>query len=201
MSVLLTTRANVRAFLQKPTADTAQDAVIDSLIARASAAVERYTEREFHPTTDATRVFECEFKYGGAQLDLAPYEFQGVGANGYVKLDTDLSSPRTLGADEFRLGPKPAIQGTYKWIRLVPTGWGGFHRFGTREVTVRGDWGQLTVPDDVEQAVIVTVAIWMRRDVSVFSTAMNLTEDRVERPEALPSAVARMLQPYCRASA
>jgi hypothetical protein len=52
------------------------------------------------------------------------------------------------------------------------------------------------VPPNVEQAAIITVATWLRRDVSAFSTTFDLDEQKVERPEALPSAVTRMLAPY-----
>jgi hypothetical protein len=38
------------------------------------------------------------------------------------------------------------------------------------------------------------VALWLRRDVSAFTTTYNLDESRVERPEALPSAVRAMLE-------
>jgi hypothetical protein len=42
----------------------------------------------------------------------------------------------------------------------------------------------------------VTVALWLKRDVSAFSRTFNLDEGRTERPDALPSAVTAILAPY-----
>jgi hypothetical protein len=70
--------------------------------------------------------------------------------------------------------------------------------FRHRQVEVTATWGWTSVPADVEHATIVTTGIWLRRDVSAFSTTYVLDEDRVERPESLPSAVRAMLGPYRR---
>jgi hypothetical protein len=111
----LCTLDDVREFLQEPTADTQQNAIITGLINRASATIMRWTAREFAPRTDnALRTFTYT---GGNRLDLT-------------------------------------------------------------------------------HACIVTVAIWLKRDVSAFSRTFNLDEQRTERPDALPSAVARMLAQY-----
>lgn len=188
--------SDVRTFLQKQSTDVGQDQIIQSLISRVSLAIMRYTEREFAPaTTSEARKFEWNPET--AYLDLSPYDLRTVTT---LKLDTDQASPYTLTTAEYRLWPKPSRDGTYRALRLRPNSivsptW----QFpDVREVEVNGAWGFASVPEDVKHAAIATTAIWLRRDVSAFSTTFNITEDRVERPEFLPQAVARQLDQYKR---
>lgn len=197
-AVDLCATSDVRSFLQKQTADTAQDAIIGTLITAASTAIIRLVGREFAPAaTSSDRIFTYK---GGGILDFAPYDCRSVTS---VVLDTDLgaSDQTTLGTTDYALRPLPAKDGVYQWLRLpnhaVADSPG---RFPERQVTVTGTWGFATVPENVKQACVVTVAIWLRRDVAAFSTTFNSLEDRVERPEALPSAVAGLLSPYRRAT-
>lgn len=196
----LTTTSAVRSFLQKPASDTAQDAIIAQLISRASLAIMRYTEREFISAQPGTaqapvaRTFEVELLRDGF-LQLAPYDAQ-AGTITQVQLDTDLATPRTLGSDEWRPWPIPARDGVTSAIRLIPTALGGFHRFRHRQVKVTAQWGWPSVPADIEHATIVTTAIWLRREIAAFSSTFRLDEDRVERPEILPSSVRALLAHY-----
>lgn len=188
----LTTLSAVREFLQKQAVDTEQDDVIASLITRASNLIMRYTEREFAPaTTSDTRVFDYE---GRGWLDLAPYDLRSVSS---IQIDTDTSSPTTLtSGTDYRLWPRPAVDGTYLALRLDTPG--VYSEWPTRELSITGDWGFASVPSDVAHACIVTVSIWLRRDVAAFAANMNLDEARVERPEVLPSAVKAGLDHYKR---
>lgn len=192
----LTSLAAVRAFLQKPTADTNQDAEISTLITAASTAIMRWTGREFAPAVTSTaRIFAYK---GGGILDLAPYDCRSVSA---VVLDTDLgaSDQTTLETTDFALRPLPVRDGVYQWLRLPNHGVADSPgRFPERQVTVTGTWGFAAVPENVAHACIVTVAIWLRRDVAAFSTTFSINEDRLERPEAMPSAVIGLLSPYRR---
>jgi hypothetical protein len=196
----LTTTAQVRAFLQKPASDTAQDAIIASLISRASLTIMRYTEREFVSATPGTsgspvaRTFEVELLRDGF-LNLAPYDAQ-AGTITKVEIDAELDTPRTLTSSEYRPWPIPARDGVVTALRIIPVALGGFHRFRHRLVRVTAQWGWPTVPADIEHAAIVTTAIWLKREVSAFSTTFKLDEDRVERPEILPSSVRALLAHY-----
>lgn len=196
----LTTRANVRAFLQKPAGDTAQDAIIDALVTAASRLIMDECEREFAPVTaTATRTFSVARRNGALWLDLNPYDLRTVTQ---VRVDTDTSSPTTLASDEYRLWPRPNKDGTFLAIKLQPQS----HSIGRiawedREVQVTGAWGFAAVPEDVEMWCRITVAIWLRRDVQAFSTTFSIEEDRLERPEALPSAVRSGLRHYRRFTA
>lgn len=192
----LCTLSEVRSFLQKPNTDTGQDAIISSLISRASLAIMRYCDREFAPATTAA-VRKFEWHPNSPFVDLAPYDVRTVTL---LRLDSDQSSPTTLTTDEYRLWPRPSRDGTYQALRLRPTSivspsW----QFpDVREVEVTGNWGFTAIPEDVKHTALVTVATWLRRDVAAFSQTFNLSEDRVERPEFLPSAIARQLDQYKR---
>ena len=199
----LCTRDQVRSSVQKPSGDTAQDAIIDALISRASLAIMRYTEREFISSTPGTsgspvaRVFELELQRQGF-LDLAPFDAQS-GTITLVQLDSDLDTPRTLTSAEWRPWPIPAADGVTSALRLIPVTLGGYHRFNVRQVKVTAQWGFPTVPIDVVHAAVTTTALWLRREVSAFSTTFRLDEERIERPESLPSHVRAALNPYRRA--
>jgi hypothetical protein len=197
-SLALTTRKAVRAFLQKPSGDTAQDAMIDSLIARASVAIMRYADREFISSSPGpeARLFEVELLREGF-VQLAPYDAQ-AGTITQVRLDTDLATPRTLTSSEWRPWPIPASNGVVTAIRVFPLSYGSASYFKDRQIEVTAEWGWPSVPADVEHACVVTVSIWLRRDIASFSTTYSMDEDRIERPEALPSAVRAMLNPYRR---
>lgn len=189
----LTNLSNVRAFLQKQETDMAQDPVISSLITQASAAITRFTERQFTEEDAAEHVFEVDQPLG-TLVSFAPYELRSLTS---IELDTDTEDAFALVADEFKLWPKPNPDGTFLGARLNPyrqVGTASFRWGSRRELTVKGDWGMEKVPDDVVNWTNVTVAIWMRRDVAGFETGMNIDTGYLERPKALPSAVASALE-------
>jgi hypothetical protein len=188
----LTSLAAVREFLSKQGGDTGQDEVLQSLISRASAAVMRHCRREFAPVTTAeTR----RFTWRGGPLRLAPYDLRAVDE---IVLDPASSYPTTLAATEYDLMPQPTPYGVYRWVRPYGAAFNTPRTFTTanygvqadyRMVDITGDWGFAEVPAEVEHWTIVTVASWYRRDVSAFSTVFRIDEERLERPEELPSAV------------
>lgn len=193
----LCTVQDVRDFLQKPSIDVSQDAVIGALITAVSKTITSYCEREFAPVVAATaRTFELQLFSWPAFLSFAPYDLQTLTS---VVMDPDLEAA-TLSTDEYRLFPVPQKDGVYTSIRLAPLTFPTIGRvsWATRQVKVTGDWGFPSVPADVKQAAVMTTAIWLRRDVSAFSSTFNLNEDRIERPEALPSAVRALLGSYVR---
>lgn len=197
----LTTPAAVRAFLQVPSGETEQDAITATLISAASRAIMRHTQREFAPpATGKTREFEnpaaraCRdgltVDTSTAFLDLAPYDLRAfTSADGS---SDDGVSWTAIDRTSIRLYPRPAADGVYTALRLSSVSYD--------LVRVTGDWGWDSVPEDVEQACVLTVAVWLRRDVATFSTTFSIDEDRLERPEALPSAVRGMLSDFCRPS-
>lgn len=189
----LTTVAAVRAFLQKGDGDVSQDPTIQSLVTAASVAIMEATAREFAPaTSSAARDFDWD---GGCRVELGSYDLRSVTS---VVVDPTETSPVTLASTDYRLAPVPAVFGTYSRVEISETlalSW-PTHAWRTRRVRVTGAWGFATVPVDVAQACMVTVATWLRRDVQAFSATFNIDENRVERPEALPAQAVRMLEPY-----
>lgn len=188
----LCTTSDVRAFLQKPAGDTGQDSLIGDLITRASRLILRYTEREFAPkTTAATRKFEWN---GGGFLSLAPYDCSSVTSVQRLLYD---DTPVTLGAIQWRAWPVQPVDGVYTAIRI----WGTVPQsVGIKPtiISVTGNWGFPSVPEDVKAACIETVTTWLRRDVAAFSTTYNIDEARLERPEVMPASAARKLDYYRR---
>jgi len=181
----LVSLSQAREFLQKQSVDTSQDSVLQNVVSRASVAIMRYTEREFAPnSTSATRTFEAEI-VGQTWVSLAPYDVQSVSS---VQIDTDVSAI-TLGSAEYRLWPQPAADGVYSAIRLMPLSMAVTAiPWRHRQIQITGVWGFPAVPVDVQHWTLVTVTEWMRKDVAAFSTTYSLAEDKVDRPEMIPSA-------------
>lgn len=188
----LTTLEAVRSFLQKGGSETAQDAEIQRQITAASRAIMLWAGREFAPAAGPlTRSFTY---WGGPMLSLTPYDLRSATS---VVIDADGDNPTTLtAATDYVFQPLNGAGGAYDAIWFTSTR--PRASVTPRRVDVTGLWGFASVPSDVEHACIVTVAVWMRRDVSAFTATFVLDEARVERPEALPSSVKGMLQPYRR---
>jgi hypothetical protein len=145
--------SDVKALMQKAGPNAAsQDALISTLITRASIKIMRDYGREFVPggteslpATGATRTFEYSWgeQYPGeAFVSLAPYDLQTSPAPTVI-VDTDQSSPITLSTAEYRLWPRPASQGVFMAIKVVPLNVSvGPRRVGVSgNCTVTGNWG------------------------------------------------------------
>jgi hypothetical protein len=193
----LCTVQDVRTRLQKPTSDVLQDPIIGDFITAVSKVITNYCNRQFTDGGTTSHVYSVRLNgYRRGYVDLVPYDARTVTQ---VRMDTDQSVPTTLTADEYRLMPKSqGGDGVYTYMLLQPFNLTGSMRWPEREVTVTGTWGFSEVPADVAEAAAETVALWMRRDVSAFTTTYNLDESRIERPEALPSAVRALLSNYKR---
>ena len=189
-AVDLTTLDACRRFLQKQTVDVNQDTVIGEMITHASALINREAKREITPKTDTPTTRTLEYA-GGEFLDLAPYDARTVTQ---VRHSFDNATWTTLNAEDYRLFPYPTPDGVFTGLRLNPVSWGGSSsRWVERLIEVTGTWGWPAVPEVAAMACKVTVAIWLRANVQAFSTTFNIDEQRVERPESLPSQVVGML--------
>jgi hypothetical protein len=187
----LSTLAGVRDYLQKRGEDRAQDTTILQLLGAASKAMMRYVEREFAPQTNgATRRFPLDPVDDERVIDLTPYDLRNITS---VALSPESTSPKALAIDvDYQPLPIQKFDGVYGALelsRLLPLVSTSALRFGRLYLDVTGDWGFPSVPEDVDQWCKVTVWTWMRRDVQSFSTSFQIDEQRLERPEALPSAV------------
>jgi hypothetical protein len=191
----LCTLAEVNEFLQTPAGDTEQDVIIGKLVTRASELILNYCEREFAPpTTAAARDFVW---FDGLSVDLAPYDLR-TATSVVLRSDRPAAEQTTLTTSDYRLRPKPAKDGVYQRIQLRNYSLADFPADPQVEVRVTGDWGFSAVPDDVRDACIKTVGIWLRRDVAPFTETFNLDEQRLERPRALPRPIQDELDHYRR---
>lgn len=189
--------SEVREHLQIKSSDRNPDDLLGRLVAAASTAITRYCDREFTPTSAATRIFPVR----DCLVDLAPYDLRTVTT---MLLHPEESTPTTLTANsDYVLEPLPSVTGTYTRVRLyeaLP-----FHstfasRFGFARLSIAGAWGMASVPEDVRYAAKQQAATWYRSHVSVYSQAFNPEQGGLdlERPEALSFPVRRLLDPYRR---
>lgn len=162
--------ADVRRFLQSPTIATARDDLIEDVIVRSSAAIERFTEREFLPSAaDTARTFEGLAGYGLYIGDLSAVPTADV-----TVADSDGTARGTLapGVIEWLpLNRREAWRPITK-IRLRPKA--NFCPLPTDRVTITGTWGFPAIPDDVRHAAIVTASSWLQREVAGVA---SLTDD------------------------
>ena len=194
----LTTLESFREHAQISDAtDTAQDALIETLIDSVSHAIQIYTSREFVPPDPATKARSFRFN-GGGVLDLSPYDVRTVTQ---VRVDTDTSNPTTLTSDEYRLMPLPAPDGVYQQlhlrsVRVGPTTTEQFPVFRVVEVT--GTWGFAAVPKNVELAANITIQYILRTTSQFMSDEFETTAGLSGARVMIPGAARDLLAPYRR---
>lgn len=192
----LTTVAAVKAQLE--TSATSADAVIADLVTAASAAIRTWTSREFAGPDDETRSFDVDgyaarsrFGLRIGDLRSAPTEVTFLDRTGVGTLDplTDLEYLPLVR----RLGVDPITN--LRTSGAAPFG------FGSGVLQVRGDWGWPAVPEDVEQAAIVTVRSWLRQDSNRWANMYEGDDGRIIAPTPeggfmLPVAARQLLANY-----
>lgn len=206
----LCTVDDVKALMQKtgPNAGN-QDALIQTLITRASIKIMRDTGREFvpggpnsEPFSQATRTFEfLDSDYGDETfVDLNPYDLAATQSGPLVvEIDTDTTSPTTLTTDQWRLWPRPASQGVFMAIKLLsmlgniaPVG------FRNRQLQVTGDWGFPSIPFEVTQACAETVIWWLTAYPAARAAAGQDASQAVVSPRSLPMSAVDLLSVFAR---
>jgi hypothetical protein len=180
----LTTVGDVRQFLQKEGRESHQDAIIEALITRASQEMIAYTRREYAPAVSALL---RQFRYEGqGHVGFKRYDLRAATLIQTREIASGSAQTTLVADDDYELDPLEAPDGVYTGMYLatsrVPL-----------IVSVTGDWGWPAVPARVQHWCNVTVKEWLRKDVSAFSTGFDMNEDRIDRPESLPSAVRRAL--------
>lgn len=194
--------ADVRAALEIPVSDTSRDSLISTLITAASDAIMDEVEREFAPTTaSATR----RFKIDTWNVSLSPYDLRTVSS---FVLHPESSSPQTLTAGtDFNLEPVTSKSGTYtsvqfsSYLASLPSSQTAF-AFGYALCDITGAWGFTSVPTDVNRACVITVASWLRKDVSALvGPEMDLgggIAPAFAPTMEIPHAALSLLAPYYR---
>lgn len=194
----LTTLESFREHAQISDAtDTAQDALIETLIDSVSHHIIVYTNREFVPPDPATKA--REFRYnGGGVLDLAPYDARTITQ---VRIDTDTSSPTVLTSDQYRKVPITNTDGVYTHLHLrgvnIPLTTTEQHPV-YRVVEVTGTWGFEAVPKNVELATNITIQYVLRTTSQFMSDEFEGAAGLAGARFALPGAARDLLAPYRR---
>jgi len=189
----LTTPAVVKEYLQKESIDTDQDPIIDAAITAASETIRTYLERKLGMfEAAAEHVFELDNTRGF--LSLAPYDLRELTS---ILIDTDQGSGSAIDPQNYRLYPRDRELGVWTYLKFRGIALGSW---GVREITIAGSWGIKTseLPKDVQHWTTIAVVEWIRSDVSMFTTTFDAVQERVIRPEALPSAVRAGLSSYAR---
>lgn len=194
----LTTLESFREHAQISDAtDTAQDALIETLIHSVSHHIMIYTNREFVPPGSSP--VARSFRYnGGGVLDLAPYDARTVTQ---VRIDTDTTSPTVLDSTQYKTWPLPAADGVYTHLHLIgvnvpPTTTEQHPVYRVVEVT--GVWGFASVPPNVELAANITIQYILRTTSQYMSDEFDTTAGLAGARIAIPGAARDLLAPYRR---
>ncbi len=193
--------ADVRALLQKKVGDTAQDALIGSLITRASDAIMRRVDRQFAPYDAGPTTHSFEWAWEGQFVSVAPYDLNGLPVS--VTIDADQPGGGiAISVDEWRPWPVPPRDGTYLALRLQPfSAKLGRVMWNNRRVDVVGAWGFTAIPSDVVQACAITVVHWLTVNVAAFRSPDNhgAALPGVVPQRGIPPEAWDLLGPYMRA--
>jgi len=197
--------ADVREALEHSTTGRERDDLIRAHIAEASIAIMRETSREFAPQSAAgtARTFRVQQR---RIVPFSPYDLQTATA---VELHPEQASPQTLvDGTDYDLLPIGAPLSVFSYLllaeqRTLPRLSSDLvRRFGYAQLRVTGTWGFPAVPRDVRRACVLTVASWMRHDVSALGVD-DFEEVRQLAPPApsfytIPPAALRLLRPFAR---
>lgn len=148
------------------------DAFIQMLIASAESQVRLYTGRTFTVGVTHTSRF-CNF---ARSVRVYPDELVAI------------TAVRDISGNPVQYLCPPKTGEHIPWVLLEKE-----YRNG---LTIEGDWGWVAVPADIKQAVVTTVAIWWRREISGIVQGLSVDTGFIERPKALPQQVMGMLEPY-----
>lgn len=191
----LTTLTEAKAWLG--ITDTSQDGRLAQLITAGSVTVSQYSQREFVSLLGTgTRNFAL--KRDGL-VTFGPYDLQSASL---VQIDTDGAvTATTLDASQYQLGPVDAPYGVYGSLRFYTFTVGPILRQWAgsipRQVSVTGTWGFPAVPADVEQATLITVAKWFKRDQVAWTNEYPVPQGPSDG-QNLPYDARMLLQPYKR---
>lgn len=178
-------------------ADTAQDALIETLIDSVSHHIMIYANREFVPP--GTAQVSRQFRYNGrGVLDLAPYDVRTISQ---VRIDTDTSSPTIISSDQYRAAPITSPDGVYthlhlRGVRVPLTTTEDYPTYRVVEVT--GMWGFAAVPKNVELAANITIQYILRTTSQFMSDEFEQTAGLAGARIAIPGAARDLLSPYRR---
>lgn len=167
-----------------------QDELLIRLINSASEAVYTITGREFKTigSNPQTRTFDAVEVYANGFLYLGDF----TAISSVVIYDDYDNIVQTMDISDVILLPRNRQPWEpYQAIKLR-------HQSvsSTQYLEVTGTWGFPSVPEEIRQAVVVTVGIWYARDIASYSGTFSISQDRVELPQTLPPAVTDTISRY-----
>ncbi len=187
------TLAQVKAAMRIPTADTVDDALIETAIESASRQIDGHCQRRFYATS-ATRIYTPNDSYITEIDDLVTLTS--------IKTQTDIDGTfdTTWKTTDYQLEPLNGMAGglnvSYTQIRAV-----GDFLFpvygGEATVQVTGTFGWASVPSEIKQACIILSQRQYKRYDSPLGVA-GIGEIGVIRVSRIDPDVASILAPYRR---
>ena len=196
----LCTLADVRADLQTPPADVAQDRLVEDMIVAASRAIRQYTEREFtleSGTAPVTRTFDVGGGHRMATTEGVPVGDMASAPGTVRVLDSDGGTVSTLTvASDLVMLPTP--RQSWQPITAMRFRPNAQSLAADYQLEVTGTFGWPSVPEDVKRACVRTVVAWLRRDVQAFGTSYQPEDVPAGAPESIPAPIRAMLNPYRR---
>lgn len=176
----------------------ADDALIETTISAASAAIQAWCGRELAPVAGTpTRRFEARSRV----VDLAPHDLLSASS---VTLHPTASSPSVLTTAQWlgHLAPEGTITVVTiaASVTLASDTW---DEFGVALLDITGTWGVATTPTDVARACALTAASWLDRAVDAYAAQVSVDTPGGARlasgvGAAIPAAARRLLDPYRR---
>lgn len=186
------TKAQVKTYLG--ISSTADDDLIDSLIARAQAWIENYTNRVFESTGDTTRKFTVGEDTEGDTLwfDEDIYSITTVTNN------ADAATSETVASSKYVTLPRNRTP--YYGIRLLSSSNVSWDYTNDPEagITVAGRWAwSASPPNDVLDATIRLASyLYRQKDAQVFDTTVIPEAGVITVPAGIPPDVKMKLDPY-----
>lgn len=173
----LTTAAAVKAY--KPITGTELDALINSLVPRASAAIETYLSRKIESTAHV----EIRDGNGGRSMMLKQYPVTAVSA---VTVDGQpIPQSSGFGASGWRLANRSLVLDGYSFAH------------GDANVQIEYTAGYATVPPDIEQACIETILLALERRSHIDVSSKSLAGETISYITAdLPPSARKALDPH-----
>lgn len=187
------TLAQVKAAMRIPTADTVDDALIETAIESASRQIDGHCQRRFY-TTSATRVYTPNDSYICEIDDLVTLTTLRT------QSDIDGTYDTTWASTDYQLEPLNKLAGGLEvsWTQIRAVGDFLFPTFGGEAtVQVAGTFGWATVPSEIKQACIILSQRQYKRYDSPLGVA-GVGEIGVIRVSRIDPDVASILAPYRR---
>lgn len=171
----------------------ADDALLESLIARAQQAIDTYTHRTFAASADTTRYFTVGEDTDGDVL----WFDEDICSITTVTTDADGDADVVSSANYVTM---PRNRTPYYGIKLLSSSSFDWTYTDDPEagISVTGKWGYSTAaPDDIKQACVRWSAyMYAQKDAQVFDVTAIPDAGVIQVPQGIPADVRMILEPY-----